>query len=381
MFPVPPCSKMALITVSLLSSGLAFAQNAPVSPTQPTMKDRLDQMISTVTGDPSAKADIDMKRVLDAMKTLNPKPIADLTPQEGRQQPTLTDGVRIVLEQQGKSTEPLPGVTVKDVTYKAADGSNVAAKIYTPDGATGPLPVIVYYRGGGWVIADLKVYDASPRAIAKMANAIVVSADYRLAPEHKFPAAHDDAIAAYKWVLENAKTWGGDASRIAVMGESAGGNLALNVAIAARDQKLQPPLHQVLVYPVAGVDMNTPSYIENENAKPLNKAMMGWFVKHALKNDADKSDPRLDLNGKANLAGLGSTTIILAQIDPLRSDGEILADKLRTAGVKVNIRTFNGVTHEFFGAGAAIGKALEAEMLVANELTAILSPGTTGSVK
>jgi len=153
----------------------------------------------------------------------------------------------------------------------------------------------VCWHGGGFVIAGLEAYDATPRALADGAHAIVVSADYRRASEHKFPAAHDDAVAAYKWVVSKASSFGGDPKRIAVAGESAGGNLAANVALAARDRNLTKPVHALLVYPVAQTDMNTASYAEWANARPLDKSAMKWFVEKYTRTAEDSKDPRLNL--------------------------------------------------------------------------------------
>ena len=315
------------------------------------------------------KADSDMQVVLDQLAKLGGKPIETLTPAQARKQPSPADAVKALLAKNGKDTAPDPAVATKDISYPAGEGTQ-KARVYMPVHAKKgkALPVIVYYHGGGWVIADLDTYDATPRALSKLVNAIVVSVEYRHAPEHPFPAAHDDAFAAYQWVLKNAATWGGDAKRVALVGESAGGNLAINTAIKARDNKVQAPLYQALIYPVAGVDMNTPSYQENANAKPLNKAMMGWFVKHTLSKDTDKQDPRIDLVGKADLSNLPPTTIITAEIDPLRSEGEALGKKLEEAGVKVHAKNYEGVTHEFFGMGTVVGDAKAAESAVADDL-------------
>jgi acetyl esterase len=143
----------------------------------------------------------------------------------------------------------VPGVTSVDRAIRGAAG-DIPARIYTPEGA-GPFPVIVYYHGGGWVIADKNVYDGGARGLAKAANAVVVSVDYRLAPEAKFPAQHDDALAAYRWALANAASIKGDPKRVALAGESAGGNLAVATAVAARDAKLQAPAAVISVYPIA----------------------------------------------------------------------------------------------------------------------------------
>lgn len=369
-----------LLAGAALMPVLAVAQTPDTTPPKaaqqpPTLTERADKLLERVTGSPMAVADTDMSRVLSALSDLNPKPIESLSAEDARKQPTMTDAAKALLQKEGKSAAPEPGVMTKDVSYEGAAGP-VPARIYKPEGVTGPLPVVVYYHGGGWVIADLDTYDAGPRALAKDAGVMVVSAHYRQAPENKFPAAHDDAVAAYKWVLKNAQAEGGDPSQVAVMGESAGGNLAINVSIAARDQKLQMPAYQVLIYPVAGVDMNTPSYQENEKAKPLNKAMMGWFVEKVVRNDADKQDPRIDLNGKADLKGLPATSLVTAQIDPLQSDGQTLAKKLEAAGVKVKTYDVQGVTHEFYGLGAVVADAKRTEGEIAQDVKGAFKPAS-----
>jgi acetyl esterase/lipase len=230
-------------------------------------------------------------------------------------------------------------------------------------------PLIAYFRGGGWVIADLDTYDATPSALARKANAIVVSVDYPMAPEKKFPAAHEEAIEAWKYIAKNAKGWGGDPAKIAIVGESAGGNLAVNTAIAARDQKLTPPVSVISVYPVATTTMDTPSKKEDAAAKPLNTPMLAWFFDKVLPTAAAKDDVRLNLVA-ADLKGLPPITIINAQIDPLRSDGETLAAAMRTAGVKVEQKTYPGVTHEFFGMAKVVRGAKDANELAVARLKA-----------
>ncbi len=245
-------------------------------------------------------------------------------------------------------------------------GGSIPVRIYSPKG-TGPFPVVVYYHGGGWVIADLDTYDATPRAIANLAQAVVVSSHYRQGPEHKFPAAHQDAFAAYQWTLANAKSIHGDPARVAVMGESAGGGLAGAVAIMARDSSVPLPVQQVLVYPIAGYDQSTPSYQENADAKPLNKPMMAWFFKQYLKSPADGRNPLIDLV-HADLKGLPPATVINARIDPLRSDGERLAQALQAAGVATKQKTYDGVTHEFLGMASVLDEAKDAEQMAGDAL-------------
>ncbi len=315
-------------------------------------------------------ADADMQRVLDALAARGGKPIETLTPAEARTQPTPTDAVMDVLKADGKDTSPtalVPGVTHVDRTVAGAAGQ-IPARIYTPTGA-GPFPVILYFHGGGWVIGTKEVYDGGARGLSKAANAVVVSVDYRLAPEHKFPAQHDDALAAYRWVLANAASIKGDPKKVALAGESAGGNLAVATAIAARDAKLQMPLHVLSVYPIAQADTTTPSYNEHADAKPLNRPMMTWFAGHTVRTPADLQDPRISLT-KASLAGLPGTTIITAQFDPLRSDGEMLENALRSAGVAVERRHYEGVTHEFFGMAAVVAKATAAQEYAGQRLKA-----------
>lgn len=359
---------MRSIGISLLSSSLlALPLAAAVMAQSPADSGTME------------RADADMRDVLVAFEKLGPKPLDTLTPEEARRQPTPADAVAAVLKNQGKDAEAMKqqsGVTTQDVTYKGADGSDIPARIYKPAQASADLPVILYIHGGGWVIADLDTYDASPRAIAKKANAIVVSVHYRQAPEHKFPASHDDTVAAYKWVLAEAANWGGDAKRIAIVGESAGGNMAINVAIAARDQSLQQALHVVAVYPVAGTNLDTPSYTKNENAKPLNKAGMEWFFKHEAAKESDLSDPRLDLVKAADLNNLPPVTIITADIDPLLSDGMMLAERLQGAGVKVQSKNYEGSTHEFVGMDAVVKDAAEAQDFAVQELKKSLGGGT-----
>lgn len=318
--------------------------------------------------DKPAKADHQMQKVLDELGSLGGKPIESLTAVEARLQPTPTDAVKSLLKKAGQDPDADMGVKTTDITIPGPAGP-IQARVYKPHEHSEDRlhPVVVYFHGGGWVFADLDVYDGGPRGVSKMADVIVVSCHYRQAPENKFPAAHEDAIAAYKWVLENAQSFNGDPRKVAVMGESAGGNLAMNVAIAARDQGFQAPVHQVLVYPVAGNDMDTPSYVENADAKPLNKAMMKWFVDNTFSSPDETADPRINLV-EADLTGLPSATVILAEIDPLRSEGEVLAERLEQAGVDVRHKTFNGSTHEFFGMAAVVPDAAAAQTFAAHEL-------------
>lgn len=333
------------------SAGIVFAQsiastNAAPPPPPPMMDTR------------PPVADGDMQAVLDQHAALMPKPIETLTPVKARIQPSFADATKARMRALRQSTAPDPAVTTVDKPY-GADPMQYA-RIYRPVGSIGgrPLPVVVYYHGGGWVIADVNTYDAAPRLLSKQLGAIVVSVEYRHAPEFRFPAQHDDAVMAYRWVLANAESLGGDPRRIALAGESAGGNLAVATAIYARDNRLPQPLHVLAVYPIANSDMNLPSRRDSANAKPLNSAMLKWFGYYYSRTPADLQDPRINLV-KANLRGLPPVTIVNAQIDPLRSDGETLAQAMRSAGVRVEQRTFPGVTHESFGMGMVVKGAAD----------------------
>ena len=313
----------------------------------------------------------DMAAVLQAMQASGAKPIETLDAKEARQQPTPADAVQAVLERRGEAHTVPEDVGEVDDRSIDGPGGSIEIRVYTPASARAgqPLPVVLYVHGGGWVIADLDVYDASPRALANAAHAIVVSTHYRQAPEHTFPAAHEDVYAAYQWTLAHAAELGGDSRRVAVVGESAGGNLACVTCMNARDEGIQQPVAQVLVYPIAGFDMNTESYREMTEAKPLNSAMMRWFFDKYLDRAAEGRAPAIDLVN-ANLAGLPPATIINAELDPLRSEGERLAERFRAAGVRVEQRTFPGVTHEFFGMAAVLPEARQAQAMAAEALMA-----------
>ena len=307
----------------------------------------------------------EMQVVIDKLISLGGKPIESLTAKEARMQPTPTDAVMAVMKE---NNMPMPTALCDTVGKEIpVTGGKTHIRIYTPQAGTVPYPVIVYYHGGGYVIADINVYGGSTQGLCEQTGAIVVSVEYPKGPENKFPAAHNVAFDAYKWVLKNAASFKGDASKIALVGESAGGNLATNVSIMARDKKLQMPLYQVLVYPVASNDMSNESYTKYASAKPLNKAMMGWFVKNYLVSTDQSADPRISLIN-ANLAGLPKTLIIGAEIDPLQTEGKWLSDKLKAANVDTEYKLYDGVTHEFFGMATVVPQAKDAQALASKNI-------------
>jgi acetyl esterase/lipase len=314
------------------------------------------------------RADDDMLALADAHASLDPLAIEKLDFEAARRNPNIADAVNVMLEAEGRSTDPeslVPGVRTEDIFIQGDEGS-LSARMYTPAG-TAPFPVVVYFHGGGWVLADKAVYDGGARGLCKASGAIVISVDYRRAPEHKFPAAWNDALAAYEWAIENVASLGGDPKRVALAGESAGGNLALATAIAARDSQLAQPAHVLAVYPVTQTSLNTESYLENAIAKPLNRAMMQWFFEHVVEDKKDLDDPRLQLID-AELEGLPPVTLITARLDPLRADGAKMESALKAAGVEVERVDYEGVAHEFFGCAAVLAKARQAQQFAGERL-------------
>lgn len=354
-------TKTSLLFASALSLSPSFALAEDPRPVDTAVAESADS--GTLD-----RSNPEMRSVIQKLMGLGSKPVHTLDVEAARSQPTPADAVKGVLEDNGQPATPEPART-EDIKVTGAEGE-LDARVYWPDGPTEGevLPLIVYFHGGGWVIADLDVYDASPRALANQAAAVVVSVHYRQGPEDTFPAAHDDAVAAFKDIVERSGEWNADAARLAVAGESAGGNLALNVAIAARDQQLTAPDAVIAVYPVAGSDLNTQSYIDNQNAVPLGKADIEWFVGNYLNSMDEAADPRINIVGGASLDDLPPVTIIAAEIDPLLSEGMTLRDKLQAAGNDVTYMNWNGVTHEFFGMAAVVPEAKEAQDLAGTEL-------------
>ncbi len=306
-----------------------------------------------------------MAVVIEKLVSFNAPPLVSLSAQEARKQPTPAVATMAVMKEHNI---PAPPSNV-DTTGRniPVEGGQIHVRIYTPQTGKSVYPVIVYYHGGGWVIAGLDTYNASAEGLANQAEAVVVSVAYRQAPEFKFPTAHNDSFSAYEWAVKNASSIKGDPKMVALVGESAGGNLACAVSMMARDKGFQLPVHQVLVYPIAGYDFTTPSYQASANTKPLNTDLMKWFFDKYLKSPADGKNPLISLV-TANLKGLPSTTIIAAQYDPLTSEGETLAENLKKAGVDVIRKLYDGTTHEFFGMAAVVPEAKDAQAMAASKL-------------
>jgi acetyl esterase/lipase len=335
--------------------------------------DSIGRIAELIGGDPMARIDADMKHVLDALGDLGARPLEMSMPVAARRQAKPADVVAALLARQGREQAD-DGVTAEELSVGGAEGER-PARIYRPVGLLSRLnPVILYFHGGGFVTGNLDTHDASARALARRTGAIVISVDYRLAPEHKFPAAHDDAWAAWQWLTQQVRELGGDPRRMAVAGEDAGANLAANIALRARDEHINQPVHQLLVHPMAGTDLATASYGETLRVQPVGLPAMRWRFRHLLENDAAMEDNRLDIVGRHDLGGVAPATIILAGIDPLRSEGEALAEALEMAGVEVSCWTYDGVTQGFFGLGLVVTKALFAQSDAAEALARAFGP-------
>ncbi|MFB5674854.1 alpha/beta hydrolase [Paenibacillus terreus] len=236
---------------------------------------------------------------------------------------------------------------------------SIPVRVYKPQSDT-LLPVIVYYHGGGWVVGNLDAADVLCRQLANGVNSVVVSVDYRLAPEHKFPAAVEDAYAAVAWVAQNASSIGADPHRISVGGDSAGGNLAAAVALMARDKGDTFIKFQLLVNPVTHYSFDTISYKDNAEGFGLTSETMQWFWNNYLAKDQDGLHPYASPLLAADLTGLPPAIVLTAEYDPLRDEGEAYAEKLRAAGVSVEMKRYEGMVHGFILQTGVYDKAREA---------------------
>lgn len=316
---------------------------------------------------PIERLDADMRHILNVLQSMGGKRIDECRSPEARALPTLDMALRRILRDQvddmgvGMEMRLIQGPT-----------DEIRARIYVPqnDIVMGLRPMVLFLHGGGFVLGDVDNYDATPRALAARTGAVVVSAHYRQAPEHRFPAAHEDAYAAWNWLLEHAESLGGDARRAAIVGEGSGGNLAVNVALRARAEAKPLPVHLGLVTPMAAMLFDLPSHLENASTFPYSTATLEWAARKLFRKKDEAHDARMNIAGRTDLAGLPPATIILAEADPLRSEGEALADAMRRSGVWVDTTTYDGVTHGFFGLYRIVNKAMFAQGQLGRNLAA-----------
>ncbi len=248
---------------------------------------------------------------------------------------------------------PIPGPT-----------GDIPVRIYTPvNAASGTLPVLVYFHGGGWVVGDIDSHDMGCRSLANASGCKVVSVDYRLAPEHPWPASPDDCFAAVQWVAAHAAELGVDANRLAVGGDSAGGNLAAAVTLRARAANGPRIAFQLLAYPAVDATMSLPSYASNGSGYFLEKAGMEWFYGHYLQDRADAKNPDVSPLFADDLSGLPPAYLVTAEYDPLREEGCAYAEKLQAAGGAVEHINYPTMIHGFFGFQALVNVSVEAVRL------------------
>jgi acetyl esterase len=260
------------------------------------------------------------------------------------------------------AARPLPpGAPVANVENRAIPGpaGEIALRIYTPEGQA-PFPVLVWFHGGGWVLGTLDGIDHTCRELANTAGCVVVSVDYRLAPEHKFPACPDDCETAYRWVVSNAVTFGGDPQRVAVGGDSAGGNLAAVVCLRAKKRNDPLPVFQLLVYPVTDYDFDRRSYQANADGYMLTQSAMRWFFDQYVNGPEDMAHPDVSPLHAEDLSGLPPALIVTAEFDPLCDEGEAFGERLRKANVPVTVTRYDGMIHGFFGMFPMIDKGKDA---------------------
>jgi acetyl esterase len=268
---------------------------------------------------------------------------------------------------EARKVEPPAIYRAEDRRIEGPHGA-IPIRIYTPTAAT-PMGTLVFFHGGGWVLGSVDTYDVLCRTIANAAGCVLVSVDYRLAPEHKFPAAPEDCYAATRWVAANAESLGSHPSRIAVGGDSAGGNLAAVVAMMARDRGGPALRFQLLFYPAISAANDTPSQREfAADGFVLSRADMQWFWNHYLTAPADRANPYACPNMARDLSNLPPALVQTASHDPLRDEGEAYAVQMRTAGVKVACTRYDGVTHGFVSFSDMVDKGKQALQEAADAL-------------
>jgi acetyl esterase len=268
-----------------------------------------------------------------------------------------------------------PVARVEHHVAPGADGMGVVVRVYWPSEDRTLRPGVLFFHGGGWVIADLDSHDGFCRKMANEVDAVVVSVDYRRAPEHKYPAAAEDCYSALAWAADNAGNLLIDSNRLAVAGDSAGGNLAAAAALMARDRGGPPVRLQVLIYPVIDSTAKRndyPSKIENATGYFLTTESMEWFRKQYLPDDDAGDEPYCSPNRAPSLAGLPAAFVLTAEYDPLRDEGEAYGEQLRGAGVAVGAHRANGMFHGFFTMDAALEDAKAAQQLVFEEMRRVL---------
>jgi acetyl esterase len=313
--------------------------------------------------------DPDTQIVLDMIRMAGRPPFETLTPTEARQAYAAS---RKILQPPAQDV-----AEARDIVIPGPLG-DIPLRLYRPIGTepTDRLPALVYSHGGGWLLGDLDSHDVVCRRFANAARCRVVSVDYRMAPEHKFPAAVDDCAAATRWVFEQAETLGVDPARVAVGGDSAGGNLAAVMALMARDATLPPIAFQLLIYPATDMMMTTVSSQTVASGVPLTSATMRWFIDHYMRDAADGRDWRASPLRAAHLSGVAQALVLTCTYDPLCDEGIDYARRLEREGVRVVHLHFSDQTHGFMSMGRIIRAAdLAIDMMAASLRKSLWPPG------
>ena len=294
---------------------------------------------------------------LQQQVALGSKPIDQCAPAEFRRM--LRDGLPVASDPEY--------VAVVEERIAPGPAGPIPLRIYRSKAAVS-LSTLIYFHGGGWVGGDLNTHDGLCRAIANAAECTVISVDYRLAPEHKYPAAADDSFAATRWVQQHASQLKINGTRIALGGDSAGGNLAAVVSLMLRDRQLPPPCLQVLLYPIIEYDLTTSSYQQFAEGYSLSQATMRWFWQHYLPRAEDAQQPYAAPSRATDLCGLPPALIITAEFDVLRDEGEAFAKRLRAAGVAVELTRYDGMIHGFIPRLSMFDSARDAVTQIATSL-------------
>jgi acetyl esterase/lipase/hemerythrin superfamily protein len=317
--------------------------------------------------DASGLLDPQAKDLLDAYASLRPRPVEALSPDQARREPDHSDALRALLAERGMD-EREEVARVSELSIPGGDGQPLTVRLYHPHGV-GPFPVVLWVHSGGWVLFDLDTADASCRGLCNKAQAIVVSPDYRRAPEHPFPAAYDDVLATWQWLSSQAGHIGGDPQRTGIGGESVGGTMAAATVAQLVATGRPTPCALVCVYPVTTTEQVGPSMTDSADARPLSRPLLSWMAMNAFADRPNATrDPRVDLLRlpESVLGAMPPTLVIGAERDVLRSQGEQFAARLRSAGAHVRYTAYRRVMHEFFGASAVLAKAEQAQQEAAS---------------
>jgi acetyl esterase/lipase len=327
-----------------------------------------DGLVARLAGPPVVARGhgLDPRLALLARISARRAPFHALTPAEARA--TSSRAVRL------SASAPRPMASVDRRGIPGAEGF-LPARVYQPRGIAGPRPLVLYFHQGGCVIGDLDWCEPFGTRLAEHARCPVMSVAYRKGPEHRFPAAQEDAVAAYRWAREHAGELGGDPQRLVVAGDSAGGGLSAHVTQALKQAGEPQPLLQILVYPWLEAFADNDSYREFEHGSPLDVAGMRWFLRHYTSDESEWRDPRLSPGLASDLAGLAPALIATAGFDPLCDEGAAYARRLESAGVPVGYRCYESLCHSFTSLGGIVPAASQALDEIADGLERVLTGG------